>query len=158
MTTTFRPLLLCTALLSSFNFCLAAEPTNLVSAEQEVRESVIAFNRAYEMNDLDAYFLFYQSDATLWFNQDFVSLENYKKDWDRLVESGGGVEKNIVSDLEVKVNPGNDAAVAAYRLEVQTRMPDGQVTRDLSQESDTWFKTNGEWRIAHIHYVSQPQP
>jgi len=158
MTHTHRLLLLCTALLTSFNFCQAAEPADLASAEQEVRESVIAFNRAYELNDLNAYFLFYQDDATLWFNQDFVSLESYKKDWHQLVENGGAVEKNIVSDLEIKVSPNADAAVAAYRLEVQTRMPDGQVTRDLSQESDTWFKADGEWRIAHIHYVSQPQP
>jgi len=153
-----RSLLLCTALLTSVNLCLAAEPADLARAEQEVRESVIAFNRAYELNDLDAYFLFYQDDATLWFNQDFVPLEDYKKDWYQLVGNNGGVEKNIVSELEVKVSPTADAAVAAYRLEVQTRMPDGQVTRDLSQESDTWFKIDGEWRIAHIHYVSQPQP
>ncbi len=158
MKNTRRSLLVFTALFMSSNFCLAAETADLVKADKEVRDAVIAFNRAYELNDLNAYFRFYQNDATLWFNQDFVTAESYKKDWYQLVESGGGVEKNIVSDLEVKVSPTADAAVSAYRLEVQTRMPDGQITRDLSQESDTWFKTDGEWRIAHIHYVSQPTP
>jgi len=65
------------------------------------------------------------------------------------------VEKNTLSDLKVTVSPSGDAAVAAYRLEVHTRQPDGQITRDQSQESDTWFNYEGQWKIAHLHYASQ---
>ena len=153
-----RSLLLGAALLASFSFCLAAEPSDLASAEQEVRDAVMAFNRTYEENDLEAYFAFYLDDATMFFNKDFMAIADYKADWHKMIESGGGVEKNTLTDLKVKVSPSGDEAVAAYRLEVHTRQPDGQITRELSQESDSWSKVDGNWRIAHLHYASQPQP
>ncbi|HKX56795.1 MAG TPA: hypothetical protein VJN01_11850, partial [Xanthomonadales bacterium] len=81
----------------------------------------------------------------------------YKKDWYELIGGGGGVEKNTLSILRVVVSPSGDSAVAAYRLDVQTRMADGTITRDHSQESDSWFKVDGNWRIAHLHYTTQPQ-
>jgi ketosteroid isomerase-like protein len=134
----------------------AAETKNSEAIEQQVTEQVEAFNRAYEVNDMDAYFSFYQEGATMWFNTDFVAIADYQKDWIQMIEQGGGVEQNTLSDLRVTVGPNGDAAVASYRLEVVTRMPDGKRTRDNSQESDTWFKKDGEWRIAHLHYASQP--
>ncbi len=134
----------------------ADEMTSPEAVSAEVSQAVLAFNQAYEVNDLNKYFSYYEDGATMWFNQDFVAISDYKKDWYQLVESGGGVEKNVLSDLKIKVNPDGNAAVAAYRLEVHTRMPDGKITRDLSQESDTWFKYEGQWRIAHLHYVTQP--
>jgi ketosteroid isomerase-like protein len=136
----------------------AAEPATSSTDVDDVTKAVMAFNHAYEVNDLEEYFSFYQDDATLWFNTDFVTIADYKEDWRKLIESGGSVEKNQVSDLRVVVSPGGDAAAAAYRLEVLTRMPDGTITHDLSQESDTWFKVDGNWKIAHLHYVSQPAP
>jgi len=124
----------------------------------DVTQAVLAFNQAYEQNRLDDYFSYYQEGATMWINADFSTVAAYKADWYKLIESGGAVEKNILSDLKVVVSPGGDAAAAAYRLEVHTRYPDGKITRDQSQESDTWFKVNGEWKIAHLHYVTQPMP
>jgi len=133
-----------------------AEDANLnTQIMAEVSKAVIDFNRSYEVNDLDTYFGFYADGATMWFNNDFVAIADYKKDWYQLVESGGGVEKNTLSDLKVTVSPSGDAAVAAYRLEVHTRQPDGQITRDQSKESDTWFNYEGQWKIAHLHYASQ---
>lgn len=155
----FNPhlLLLSAALYLPGYSCEAAEAVDLAAAEQEVREAVVAFNRAYEVNDLEAYFAFYLDDATMWFNADFVSIADYKKDWYELIGSGGGVEKNTLTIRRVVVGPGGNSAVVAYGLDVQTRMPDGSITRDLSQESDTWFKVDGNWRIAHLHYATQPQ-
>lgn len=150
-------LLFTAALYLPFNSSLADEAVDLASAEQEVREAVIAFNRTYEENDLEAYFSFYLDDATMWFNTDFVAIADYKKDWYELIGNGGGVEKNTLSILRVAVAPDGASAVAAYQLDVQTRMPDGSITRDHSQESDTWFKVDGHWRIAHLHYATQPQ-
>lgn len=158
MLNTRRSLLLGAALLASFNFCTAAEPASPALAEQEVRDAVMAFNRTYEENDLETYFAFYLDDATMFFNSDFLAIADYKADWHKMIESGGAVEKNTVTDLKVKVSPSGEAAVATYRLEVHTRQPDGQITRDLSQESDSWLKVDGSWRIAHLHYASQPQP
>lgn len=150
-------LLLSAALFLPAHSCLAAEEVDLAAAEQEVREAVVAFNRTYEENDLEAYFSFYLDGATMWFNTDFVAIADYKKDWSEMIGNGGGVEKNTLSILRVVVGPDGNSAVAAYQLDVQTRMPDGNITRDHSQESDTWFKVDGNWRIAHLHYTTQPQ-
>ncbi|MDZ4731767.1 MAG: DUF4440 domain-containing protein [Xanthomonadales bacterium] len=151
-----KPLLCASALVAHMSASVAADNSTLAAIEQEVTEQVMAFNHAYEVNDLDAYFSFYEEGATMWFNTDFVAIADYQKDWQQMIEQGGGIEKNILSDLRVSVGPGGDAAVASYRLEVVTRVPDGNRTRDNSQESDTWFKRDGEWRIAHLHYASQP--
>jgi ketosteroid isomerase-like protein len=126
------------------------------AAVEEVTTAVLAFNQAYEEDDLAEYFSYYREGATLWINTDLVSVEDYSKDWHALIEGGGAVEKNLLSELKVVVNPGGDAAAATYRLEVHTRYPDGKLTREQSQESDTWFKVDGQWKIAHIHYVTQP--
>ena len=150
-------LLLSAALYLPANSCLAAVEVDLATAEQEVREAVVAFNSAYEKNDLEAYFSFYLDGATMWFNTDFVAIADYKKDWYELIGNGGGVEKNTLSIQRVVVGPNGDSAVAAYQLDVETRMPDGSITRDHSQESDSWFKVDGNWRIAHLHYTTQPQ-
>jgi ketosteroid isomerase-like protein len=150
-------LLLSAALCLTINSSLAADEVDLAAAEQEVREAVVAFNRSYEENDLEAYFSWYLDGATMWFNKDFVAIADYKKDWYELIGSGGGVEKNTLSILRVVVGPSGDSAVAAYQLDVETRMPDGTITRDHSQESDSWFKVDGKWRIAHLHYTTQPQ-
>ncbi|HKX56395.1 MAG TPA: hypothetical protein VJN01_09840, partial [Xanthomonadales bacterium] len=56
-------LLLSAALCLSVDSCLATEEVDLAAAEQEVREAVVAFNSAYEENDLEAYFSFYLDDA-----------------------------------------------------------------------------------------------
>jgi ketosteroid isomerase-like protein len=152
-----RNVLLLSAALCLPVTCLAAEVVDHAAAEQEVREVVVAFNRTYEENDLDAYFSYYLDGATMWFNTDFVAIADYKKDWYELIGNGGGVEKNTLSILRIVVAPSGDSAVAAYQLDVQTRMPDGTVTRDHSQESDSWFKVDGNWRIAHLHYTTQPQ-
>jgi len=141
------------ALASSGTYAEDTNPNSQIVAD--VSKAVIDFNRSYEENDLDTYFAFYADGATMWFNSDFVAISDYKKDWYQLIESGGGVEKNTLSDLKVTVSPSGDAAVAAYRLEVHTRQPDGQITRDQSQESDTWFNYEGQWKIAHLHYATQ---
>jgi ketosteroid isomerase-like protein len=120
---------------------------------QEVTEQVQAFNAAYERNELDAYFGYYAPDATLLFDSGRVALADYRKDWYGLIEQGGRVERNVVSDLAVQMAPGNTTAIATYRLDVETRMSDGRVTTDRAHETDVWFLVDGKWRIAHLHYT-----
>lgn len=121
----------------------------------EVQAQVIAFNRAYEMNELDEYFSYYCDNATMWINTEFVNITDYRKDWYALIGAGGGVQKNTVSDIRVQTGPGGDAAVASYRLEIETRQPAGDVTRDQAQETDAWFRSEGKWCVAHLHYAFQ---
>ena len=164
MKTTFKALLLSLALASvaalSSNMFVAS--TFAASAEEaaveEVIKHVVAFNGAYERNELDAYFAYYSEDATLWFDSGRVKLADYKKDWHKLIEDGGGVVKNAISDLNVQMGPGDTTAVATYQLDVETRMPDGNITKDHAHETDVWFLGNGQWLIAHIHYTVEPPP
>jgi ketosteroid isomerase-like protein len=128
------------------------------AAAEEVIKHVVAFNGAYERNELDAYFAYYSEDATLWFDSGRVKLADYKKDWHKLIADGGGVVKNAISDLNVQMGPGGTTAVATYQLDVETRMPDGNITKDHAHETDVWFLGNGQWLIAHIHYTVEPPP
>ena len=139
-------------------FALFVSLIGTQSAEDQVRAAVIAFNEAYADNDLATYFGYYADDATLWFDTDRVTLEEYKKDWHELVEGGGGVETNRLSDIRVRVSPGGDVAIATYSLEVVTRYPDGRRTNERSAETDVWFRRDGGWTIAHIHYDAEPAP
>lgn len=124
----------------------------------EVRAEVVAFNAAYERNELDAYFGYYADDATLWFNAGRVNLGDYRKDWYKLIADGGAVTKNFLSDIQIQMGPGDSSAIATYALDVLTRMPDGNVTNDKAHESDVWFKRDGKWRISHIHYTVETPP
>jgi ketosteroid isomerase-like protein len=143
-----------TAAFSSSTFAASAEE----AAAEEVIKHVVAFNGAYERNELDAYFAYYAEDATLWFDSGRVKLADYKNDWHKLVKDGGGVVKNVISDLNVQMGPGDTTAVATYQLDVETRMPDGSITKDHAHETDVWFLGNGQWLIAHIHYTVEPPP
>src|SRR5690606_1414809 len=102
--------------------------------EEAVIDQVMAFNQAYEKNDLDTYFAFYTDDAMLWLEGNHVKLDDYKKDWYELIGKGGGVEKNTITEMNVQMGPGDTIAIVTYGVEVQTRMPDGTVTMDTAHE------------------------
>ena len=135
-----------------FTASLASAQTDV---EATIRKLELDFNLAYEKDDLDAYFSYYAPGATLWFITGRVALEDYKRDWYGLVEGGGEVEKATVSDLRVQVGPSRDTAVATYVLDVVTRYGDARRVTEQAWESDVWFLTGGEWKIAHIHYTSR---
>lgn len=138
-----------------FTLSYAAEPVLEPDTEAEVQTQVIAFNRAYELNDLDSYFSYYCENATMWVNTDFLQIADYREDWYGMIGNGGGVLKNTVSDIRVQASSDGDAAVASYRLDIETRQPTGLVTRDQAQETDAWFRSDGKWCVAHLHYSFQ---
>jgi ketosteroid isomerase-like protein len=126
------------------------------TVQKEVRDLVLRFNADYEKNNLDAYFSYYADDLTQWWPEGRVTLDEYKQQWHELIEQGGGVESNVVSDLEVQVGPSGDTAVATYKVDVVTRSPDGEKTKETAMETDVWFKRNGKWQVVHLHYNSRP--
>ena len=149
-----KTLLLSLAIVTTATFSVGASAASAEDAAvEEVIKHVVAFNGAYERNELDAYFAFYSADATLWFDSGRVKLADYQKDWRKLIADGGGVVKNVISDLHVQMGPGDTTAVATYQLDVETRMPDGSVTKDHAHETDVWFLGNGQWLVAHLHYT-----
>jgi len=147
-----RTLALCVALVA-----LAGAPAVLSSPQpgEQVRAAVIAFNAAYERNDLDEYFGFYAEDATLVFDTGRVALGAYRKDWYQLVADGGAVESNLISDINIQVSPAGDAAVATYQLQVRTRFADGSVANEHAYETDVWFYSGERWQVVHVNYTTR---
>jgi ketosteroid isomerase-like protein len=129
-------------------FVAAADP------EDEIRSMVVEFNDAYLQNELDKYFDFYAEDATLWFNSGRSTLASYRDSWYKLIDSGGGVRKNTISDIRIQMSPSGDAAIATYQVEVETEYPGNRLSSQQAHETDVWFKTAGGWRISHVHYTS----
>jgi ketosteroid isomerase-like protein len=144
------------AILSLLFFAGGAVQSQTTAAEIEKLE--IAFNQAYERNDLEAYFSYYADDVTQWFESGRTSLADYKKSWYELIQGGGGVEKNVLSDLRVQVSPGGDAAVATYVVDVVTRQVGGKKIKERAFETDVWYKRDGNWKIVHLHYNSKEVP
>lgn len=124
----------------------------------EIEKLEAAFNGAYEKNELDAYFSYYADDVTQFFESGRVSLADYKKDWYALIQGGGGVEKNALSDMRVQVSPSGDTAVATYVVDVVTRQVGGKKTHERAFETDVWYKRDGKWKIVHLHYNSKEVP
>jgi len=153
-----KNLLICStfflALVSTPVFSSDTSPAQ--TAADEVRQLVIAFNQAYEDNELEGYFSHYLANASLWTNEEYSTVEAYRASWSEFIEAGGAVQKNALSELNVRVSPAGDSAVASYRLDIETMQPDGSVSTDRAQETDVWFKIDGAWKIAHLHYAFQP--
>ena len=148
MTRTLPILLAVLALIVLPPAIFATEP------EDEIRDLVVEFNDAYLQNELDRYFDFYADDATLWFNSGWSTLASYRDGWYKLIDSGGGVRKNTISDIRVQMSPSGDAAIATYQVDVETEYPGNKLSSQQAHETDVWFKTADGWRVSHVHYTS----
>lgn len=128
---------------------VAAQQTG---AAAEVRAAVEAFNGAYGGNRVEEYFSYYVEDAALYFYGARQSVSAYHEEWAETIGAGGRVEKNELSDIQVRVLPGGDAAVASYFIDYAMRSADGSVATAKAFESDVWQKIDGEWKIVSLHY------
>jgi ketosteroid isomerase-like protein len=131
-------------------FPVAAQQSG--SAASEVRSAVESFNAAYGDNRVEEYFSYYANDAALYFYGARQSVAGYHKEWAETIAAGGRVEKNELSDIQVRVLAGGDAVVASYFIEYAMRSPDGSVATAQAFESDVWQKIEGEWKIVSLHY------
>jgi len=77
--------------------------------------------------------------------------------WTAFIKSGRGVESVPLSDLHVRIEPSGDTAVTSSLLRVKTRSAKGVVSDENFQESDVWFKRNGEWKLVHLHDSPVPK-
>ena len=84
-------------------------------------------------------------------------LPQYEKMWTAFIKSGRGVESVPLSDLHVRIEPSGDTAVTSSLLRVKTRSAKGVVSDENFQESDVWFKRNGEWKLVHLHDSPVPK-
>lgn len=144
-----KKILICmTAALISF----AAAAGQSGSTTADVRQAVEAFNTAYGANRVEEYFGYYADDAGLYFYGARQAVSAYHDEWAAMVAAGGKVEKNELSDIQVRPLPGGDAAVASYFVDYRMRDADGSVTTAKAFESDVWQKIDGEWKIVSLHY------
>jgi len=116
------------------------------------------FNAAYAANDLDKYFGYYTDDAVFWFPEGPTDVPAYKKEWSEFLKSGGGIKAGKIRDLQVKLSPKGDTAIASYVLHLTQREANKKVHTENWQESDVWFHTDGGWKITHVHYSAAPKP
>jgi ketosteroid isomerase-like protein len=125
-------------------------------AANEVKNAVEAFNGAYATNKVDDYFSYYTDDASLYWEGARQNLSAYHEQWAGMIEAGGGVEKNDLSDIQVKVMPGGNIAIASYFVDYRLRTPDGEVIESKAFESDVWQKVDGAWKLTSLHYTEIP--
>jgi ketosteroid isomerase-like protein len=140
----------CALLLCGLPILANADP------KADIRQLETEFNAAYAANDLHKYFGYYSDDAVLWFPEGRTDIPSYQKEWTEFVKSGGGIKDAKLSDLQVRLSPQGDAAIASYLLHVKTQQVDKKVLDEVYQETDVWFKAAAGWKIAHVHYAQPP--
>jgi ketosteroid isomerase-like protein len=121
--------------------------------EEEIRALEQKMNDAYAKNDLQTYFSYYAMDFVQWLPEGRSNLDTYKRQWMAYVSAGNSVQAAEVRELQLRVAPGEDAAVASYILYVKTKGADGKITEEESQETDVWFKREGGWKVVALHYA-----
>ena len=136
-------------------FTVVAEHHGPVAVE--VTDAVKAFNSAYASGQVDTYFSYYADDAMVYFYGARQDLGAYHDEWAAMVEAGGAVEKNELSDIRIQVMPGGDIAVASYFVDYRLRTPDGEVSASKAFESEVWRKIDGDWKIVNLHYSEIPE-
>jgi ketosteroid isomerase-like protein len=139
-------------LLLVLGFAGRAAIAQSTGVEQQIRELEQKMNDAYGKNDLPTYFSYYAPDFVQWLPEGRTDLEKYKKDWTEYIKKGNQVQEVKLKDVTVRVGPSQDSAVFAYILYVKTKMADGKVTEEENQETDVWFKRQGEWKVVALHY------
>lgn len=125
-------------------------------AETELRRAVAAFNAAYAENRVDDYFSRYADDATVYFYGARQDMTAYYEEWVEMIDAGGGVEKNEISDLRIQVMPDGDVGIATYFVDYRARAPDGQISAAKAFETEVWQKIEGDWKIVSLHYSEIP--
>lgn len=126
------------------------------AADAAVRSAIKAFNGAYADNDMKEYFSYYADDPTLYWQGARQDLSAYREEWTAMVDAGGGVEKSDLSDLQVRVLPGGDAAVATYVVDYRLRWADGEIYESALFEFDVWQKIDGEWKVVSLTFSEIP--
>ena len=74
-----------------------------------------------------------------------------------MIAAGGGVEKNKISDIQIQIIPGGNAAITGAFIENRSRSPEGIINEEKGYETELWQKINGKWKIISLHYSVIPE-
>ena len=135
-------------------FSVMAQDNN--EGPADLYAAIKAFDHAYATNDTDTYFGYYDESATVFYSGDRQDLAAYAESWPKMMEAGGGVEKNEMSDLKVQILAGGNVAVSTSFIDNVTRSPDGSKSAIRAFETDVWQRIDGEWKIVSLHYTELP--
>lgn len=125
------------------------------AVEQEIREFEQKYNGAYAANDLPTYFAYLAPDFSQWLPSGRTDKAAYQQSWTRFINGGGRVLSADISDLQIKIGPSGDSAVASYLLRVKTKSSRGE-SDETYQETDVLFKRDGAWKVVSLHYSPAP--
>jgi ketosteroid isomerase-like protein len=125
------------------------------AVEREILELEQKYNAAYAANDLPTYFGYLADDFAQWLPSGRTDKAAYQQSWTRFVNGGGKVLSADISEVQIKVGPSGDTAVASYLLRVKTRSTRGE-SDETFQETDVLFKRGGAWKIVYLHYSPAP--
>lgn len=140
------------AVIAALSIACAASAGDKADIKEEVRAAVEGFNASYENNEVAAYFDYYADDATVFFYGERQDMAAYRVQWDAMMEAGGGVEVNKMSDLIIQILA-KDIAVTTAFIHNKTRSPEGEVEEINAFETDVWRKIDGEWKVVSLHYT-----
>ena len=121
------------------------------TVESEIYDTVTSFNETYADNDVERYFSYFAEDADMYWSGARQTTAGYRDEWVATVEAGGAVEKNEVSDLQVRMLPGGDAAIASFFIDYRMHTPDGEVVEEQAFETEIWEKIDGSWKLVGMH-------
>ena len=121
-------------------------------SDEEIRGLEHKMNEAYAGNDLQNYFSYYAPDFIQWLPEGRTDLDEYKRQWMAYVNNGNSIQAAEIRELQLRIDPAEDAAVASYILSVKTKAADGKISEQESQETDVWFKRDNGWKIVALHY------
>ena len=134
----------------------AAAPRPSTTAEQEIRDFEQKYNGAYAANDLPTYFSYLAPDFVQWLPSGRTDKASYQQSWTRFITGGGKVLAADFSDLQIKMGPSGDTAVASYLLHVKTHSARGD-SDETYQETDVLFRREGAWKVVYLHYSAAPK-
>jgi ketosteroid isomerase-like protein len=142
----------------AFALVLATLPATVFAAapssvEQQITAAEHAMNAAYGANDLDKYFSYYADDMSAIFYNERTTLPEYRKSWTASVKAGNIVTSVKLSDMHVRVLPGDSVAIASFQIEVGNKHADGKTTSEKAFETDVWVKHKDGWKVVHAHYA-----
>ncbi len=121
------------------------------AVEAALLDTFKAFNEAYVRNDVERYFSYFADDADMYWSGARQTVSGYHEEWAATLDAGGAVEKSDVLDLQVRMLPGGNAAIASFFVDYRMHTPDGEVVVQQAFETEVWQKIDGAWKLVGLH-------
>ena len=147
---------LCATVTAAAAATAAGTSADTAAIEKQIAQLEREVNDAYAGNDLPKYFGYYADDMSAIFSNTRTTLADYRSSWTKSVQGGEPIEAVKIADMQIRVSPAGDTAVASYQIDVRTKHKDAKSTNEHAIETDVWTRRAGAWKITHVHYCPNP--